>query len=150
MKKSNIFITLSITLTILSGCSNSEYKTREERYDDSVIPRSERTIKQIYEDHSAGGVNQSQGSGMPSQNSGYMVNKRPATDLEVSVKPYTINETGRSSFRTLTNPTIYMFVLPTLTKKDRLPRPGWMTEFKMYDRDEYALPGEMSLVEGEY
>jgi len=147
MKKSTMLIMTVIAITALSGCTNTEYKTRDERYDDSVIPKSSKTMKEIFDGHSSAG-NQSQGTGMPDRNVGYMVNKRPATGRELALSPYTTNHAGHSSFQTLPNPTIYMYILPTLTKEDRLPRPGWMTEFKMYDRDEYALPGEVSLVEG--
>lgn len=147
MKNSIILIGLSVVITILTGCSNSEYKTREERYEDSVIPKSSQTMKEIYDNRGVSS-NQSQGSGMPTQYAGYMVNKRPTTDAEVSVSPYTVNNAGKTSFRKLPNPTIYMYIFPTLTKEDRLPRPGWITEFSMYERDEYALPGEVSLVEG--
>lgn len=147
MNKSIFTIVLSTTILMLSGCSNSDYKTREERYEDSVIPRSSHTMKEIY-DNRGSSSNESQGDAMPVNYAGYMVNKRPAIDAEVSVSPYTVNNAGKTSFRTLPNPTIYMYIFPTLTKEDRLPRPGWITEFKMYDRDEYALPGEVSITEG--
>lgn len=149
MKKSTYAIVFTaVIVSVISGCSSkTEYKTREERYEDSVIPRSTYTMKEIYENRSSAS-NTTNGDGMPVDYAGYMVNKRPASDAEVSVSAYTVNNAGQSSFRTLPNPTIYMYVFPTLTKEDRLPRPGWVTEFKMYDRDEYALPGEVSFTEG--
>lgn len=138
-------VTGAVILLGLIGCSNSnEFKSEDELYKDSVIPKSEHTMKEIYENRSSAN-NESQGEGMPTQYAGYMVNKRPIKESEAALSPYTVNNAGESSFRMLPNPVIYMYVLPSLTKEDRLPRPGWLTEFHMYDKDEYALAGEVSL-----
>lgn len=44
-------------------------------------------------------------------------------------------------FPTLPNPQIVIYVYPHMTKSNR-PIPGYSTVTKMYDKDEYALPGE--------
>ncbi|MBD0788037.1 hypothetical protein HUO09_16915 [Vibrio sp. Y2-5] len=145
--KKQIAVGLIFSVLVLSGCSSpNEFQTEEELYQDSVIPKSEHTMKEIYENRGSTG-NQTEGQGMPTQYAGYMVNKRPASDYEVGLSPYTVSNTAQAHFHFLPNPVIYMYILPSLTKEDRLPRPGWVTEFHMYDKDEYALPGETSLRE---
>lgn len=46
-------------------------------------------------------------------------------------------------FPRLPNPDIYIYVLPHLATEARLPVPGYTTAVPLYDRVEYALPGEM-------
>ncbi|EMY6611308.1 MULTISPECIES: hypothetical protein [Vibrio] len=137
----------SIAVLSLFGCSSKpEPKTEAELYAESPIPLSEKTMKEIY-----------QSRGIDNNNVGYLeradgryVNKRPATWEETRINPYVVNQTGQSNFKKLANPTITIFFMPSLTKEDRMPRPAWMTEFSMYDRDEYALPGEESLTDGQF
>lgn len=43
-------------------------------------------------------------------------------------------------FPLLRNPSLSLYVFPHL--KDGTPVPGYITSFKLYDRDRYALPGE--------
>lgn len=45
-------------------------------------------------------------------------------------------------FPTLQNPDLVMFVFPHLTSGERLPVPGYATSFPLFERTEFALPGE--------
>ena len=45
-------------------------------------------------------------------------------------------------FPELPNPKIVMYIYPHLATRDRVPVPGYLTAFRMYDRTEFALPGE--------
>lgn len=47
-------------------------------------------------------------------------------------------------FPKLPNPTLVMYVFPHLAGPDNLPVPGYGTGFSMYERTEFALPGEVS------
>ena len=47
-----------------------------------------------------------------------------------------------AEFSRLANPTLHMYVYPHLTEIDRIPIPGYMTSFPMYQTVEMALPGE--------
>nr|PMH64577.1 hypothetical protein BCU62_15350 [Enterovibrio norvegicus] len=77
-----------------------------------------------------------------------MVVKRPATESELRISTYYANGIHeRPQFKKLPNPTLYIYTPPKLSEESRLPIPAWMTEFKMFDRDEYALPGELNLGE---
>ena len=71
---------------------------------------------------------------------------------EVEREPSTGNEQtyARSSeneleflFPRLPNPDIYIHVLPHLATEARVPVPGYTTAVPLYERVEYALPGEM-------
>lgn len=45
-------------------------------------------------------------------------------------------------FPLLSNPTLVMYVYPHLAE-ERAGVPGYVTQFRLYKRDEYALPGEI-------
>ena len=49
-----------------------------------------------------------------------------------------------TTFPRLPNPTLVMYVFPHLATEERVPVPGYATTFPMYERVEYALPGEVS------
>jgi len=46
-------------------------------------------------------------------------------------------------FPRLPNPSLVMYVFPHLAGPERTPVPGYATTFPMYERIEYALPGEV-------
>jgi conjugative transfer region lipoprotein (TIGR03751 family) len=48
------------------------------------------------------------------------------------------------SFPRLPNPSLVMYVFPHLAGAERTPVPGYATTFPLYDRVEYALPGEVA------
>ena len=71
---------------------------------------------------------------------------RPIKTGNVSLEGYTReahNET-ETIFPRLPNPTLVMYVFPHLATEERVPIPGYTTTFPMYERVEYALPGEVS------
>lgn len=47
-----------------------------------------------------------------------------------------------SIFKRLPNPTLVMYVYPHLAGQNAVPIPGYSTTFTMYERTEFALPGE--------
>ncbi len=55
-----------------------------------------------------------------------------------------------TKFKRLPNPTLYMFVNAHLSTSAQVPIPAYLTEFQMWDRDHYALPGEIASMEGHY
>lgn len=46
-------------------------------------------------------------------------------------------------FKTHPNPTLFMYTRPHLVGRDGIPVPGYTTQFKMFNRDHFALPGEV-------
>ena len=53
-----------------------------------------------------------------------------------------LNQYGIPNFKKLPNPTIYVYVFQHLAEDARVPVPGYWTAFPLYERVEYALPGE--------
>ena len=45
-------------------------------------------------------------------------------------------------FMRVPNPTLVMYIFPHLAGIHRVPVPGYSTVFPLYERPEYALPGE--------
>ena len=121
-----------ITLIMLiTGCGTTVGKKEQ------IIPPSELSMKDVYDKHGTGVSGASQ--------TAKLVVSRPANGTELSLDAYQQNRLNeRPTFRKLPNPTIYIYFAPTLSKDGRMPIPAWMTEFQMYDKDEYALPGELN------
>ncbi|MXX95568.1 MAG: hypothetical protein F4039_07845 [Gammaproteobacteria bacterium] len=45
-------------------------------------------------------------------------------------------------FELLDNPMLLIYVFPHLATDERMPVPGYWTAIPLYERDEFALPGE--------
>lgn len=75
--------------------------------------------------------------------------RRPLTEADVEAAPteqmrYTRtarNEVYRQ-FHRLPNPDLVMYVYPHLAGTDPVPVPGYTTVFPLYQRVQYAMPGE--------
>ncbi|SDH81634.1 conjugative transfer region lipoprotein, TIGR03751 family [Vibrio xiamenensis] len=116
-----------ISLVFLGGCTNGSH-----------IPKSGVKTEDIYHAQEAGESN-------PSTN-WEKVLWRPSTEHErAEVDFYTLHNTPRPNYQFLDNPTIHFYVPPKLSSTDRVPIPGYFSEFKLYERDEYALPSERNL-----
>lgn len=132
MEVSNKFLITVITIaacTNLTGCSSK----------DTVIPPSTTTISNVYNSRVHSSENQSMRLSVNEQ-------------LEYSdTNPdgYTLHNMKRPIYNLLPNPTLYMFVNYKLSEIDRSPIPAFMTEFKMYEKEEYALPSEVNINWGE-
>lgn len=126
--------TLKLTATflvfgVLAGCSSK----------DSMLPQPDQTMQDVYN------------TTMGSTGEGKLMDERSAlrrslTESDVDYSNYVRTEATQlhSKFKLLPNPTLYMFVAPHLSTADGVPVPGYLTEFKLYTRDHYALPGEIN------
>ena len=61
---------------------------------------------------------------------------------ETSEYSQTIKNEVEKTFPTLKNPFLVMYVFPRLNTEDGTPIPGYWTTFPLYDKVEFALPGE--------
>jgi conjugative transfer region lipoprotein (TIGR03751 family) len=70
--------------------------------------------------------------------------RRSLTEAESSLPSYTRTAQNEvySQFRRLPNPDLVMYVFPHLTGTDPAPIPGYSTVFPLYQRVQYAMPGE--------
>ncbi|MCA2014642.1 hypothetical protein LDJ79_00875 [Vibrio tritonius] len=129
-------LTSLIIVAILTGCSSTTTVEDEQH----IIPKGKYTMKEIYE---------RQGSLSKKQDRSVLsVTKRPASDGEMSSDIYQINQIANEpQFRMLDNPTLYLY-FPAKISKDGMPIPAWMTQIKMYNENQYALPGEVAISSG--
>jgi conjugative transfer region lipoprotein (TIGR03751 family) len=66
-------------------------------------------------------------------------------DDDKDLAGYTRNASNeiKQLFPRLPNPEIVLYVFPHINSKGR-PIPGYSTSFLLYEKDEYALPGEVA------
>lgn len=125
----SIVVLISILTSLLSACASK----------DTLIPVPEQDMKTVYERHM-------QGIGDGELLDKRSLLRRPMIEGDVELSNYVRTEKSQleAKFKLLPNPTLYMFVAPHLAAETRVPIPGYLTEFKMWDKDHYALPGEVS------
>ena len=131
---------LAVVLAIiaLAGCATSK---------EELLTHGDRTMFDIWHQETGG----SAGSGRASREllDARQTLRRPLTDADVQAAPgvqarYTRtaqNEIYRQ-FHRLPNPDLVMYVFPHLAGTDPVPVPGYSTVFPLYQRVQYALPGE--------
>lgn len=104
-------------ISLISACS-----TRQ------VLPPEGPTIREIYDAHASRASSEA------------LVQPAPLA-YRVDTKPTSVTTTERR-FARLYNPTLHLYVYPHLAANERVPVPGYYTVFPLYERIEYALPGE--------
>jgi len=112
---------LALSISTLTGCS-----------DPLVIPESGMNTLDVYEQH------------VGSSNNAVKMFRELKNDRR-DLYGYTREASNEIEglFPRLPNPEIVMYVYPHMTTKMR-PIPGYATQFSMYEKDEYALPGEIA------
>ncbi len=120
-----ITLTITLALTNLAGCSSK----------DNIIPPSDTNISEVYKNHVTTNSNQSL----------RLAVNEPLARADMNVDAYQLHGIKRNEYQYLPNPTLYMYVNHKLSEIDRSPIPAFITEFKMYERDEYALPSEVNI-----
>ncbi|MDG6398404.1 TIGR03751 family conjugal transfer lipoprotein [Pseudomonas quasicaspiana] len=70
--------------------------------------------------------------------------RRPLSDGDTNHASYTRTAQNEiySQFKRLPNPDLVMYVFPHLAGTDPAPIPGYSTVFPLYQRVQYAMPGE--------
>lgn len=93
-----------------------------------VLPPEGPTIREIYDTHSVTATSVKAVQLTPPGN-------------RMDQKPLAVSNLKRR-FARLYNPTLHLYVYPHLAGSEQLPVPGYYTVFPLYERHEYALPGE--------
>ena len=132
MKHRLTVITGMACLMVVGGCANKE----------TMLPRPDQTMAQVY---SAAMGSTGQARLMDERR----VLRRSLTESDTDYSPFVRSQANQLAvtFKRLANPTLYMFVAPHLSTRDGVPVPGYLTEFTLYTRVHYALPGEVNLNE---
>jgi len=129
---STLITALGLISLVLSGCASTK---------DAVLPQDGPPMKAIYEQHI-----QEMGARDPLVVREALGNS-PVVDGEGALHGYTreaYNEID-TTFPRLPNPSMVMYVFPHLAGDEQVPVPGYVTTFSMYERVEYALPGEVPI-----
>lgn len=129
MRKPSILITAlgSISL-VLGGCASTK---------EAVLPQDGPSMKTIYEQHM-----RESGANDPMAVREALGN-RPVIDGALYSYTRDAHNEIDTTFPRLPNPSLVMYVFPHLADEEQIPVPGYATTFPMYERVEYALPGEV-------
>ncbi|WP_234265449.1 TIGR03751 family conjugal transfer lipoprotein [Hydrogenophaga sp. NFH-34] len=132
-------LALALAVAVLGGCATSKEK---------LLPRGDNTMMDIWQQNAGGGGNAGQLARRQLLDARESL-RRPLTDADVQAAPaeqmrYT--RTAQSEvyrqFHRLPNPDLMMYVYPHLAGTDPVPVPGYTTVFPLYQRVQYAMPGE--------
>lgn len=130
-------LTAALTLIslLLSACGTTGTK-------DSILPTDLKPMSQIYKEHFERGKMLSEGGLAPHD---ITLPKQRDTQLygTLRVAASALDHT----FPRLPNPTLVMTIYPHLAGPSGAPVPGYVTRFTLYERTEYAQPGEAIEVE---
>jgi conjugative transfer region lipoprotein (TIGR03751 family) len=131
-----------LALAVLGGCATSK---------DELLPHKDSTMLDVWQLETGGSSGSSTIGGQAAQRllEARTSLRRPLTGAEVQAAPAanagytrtTTNEIVRQ-FRRLPNPDLVMYLFPHLAGTDPVPVPGYSTVFPLYQRVQYAMPGE--------
>lgn len=116
--------TLALT-SALAGCTGKQ----------AVLPPEAPTIEAIYAGHFRGDT------GADFESTQAMQKRAPDTHLAPGPAGDSV-EALEARFARLANPVLILYVYPHLAETERVPVPGYFTVFPLYERTEYAAPGE--------
>ena len=133
-------LALAVAVAALGGCATSKEK---------MLSHGGSTMMDIWQQEAGDG-----GGGTGHMTRRQLLDarqslRRPLTEADVHAVPaeqmrYTRtarNEVQRQ-FQRLPNPDLVMYVFPHLAGTDPVPVPGYTTVFPLYQRVQYAMPGE--------
>lgn len=122
-------ITALVLTSLMLGCAGTK---------DAVLPRDGPSIQAIYARHALKTGMHEAGTPCPE-----------CQDCPIADGDEALDGCSRNArvaidavFPRLANPDLVMYVFPHLAGPERVPVPGYATTFPMYERVEYALPGE--------
>lgn len=119
----------SLTSALLfSGCATTK---------DAVLPQEGKLMQQIYEEHF-----ERMGEHSVDRARSRLGHERRASEENLHGYVRDAQTEILATFTRLPNPTLVMFVFPHVAGTEGTPVPGYATSFPMYERMEYALPGE--------
>ena len=117
-------------LISLAGCASTK---------EAVLPQDGPSMQAIYEGHI------SEMNARDPLSIRRELGNRPILSGESALHGYTRDAANEidAIFPRLPNPTLVMYVFPHLAGEEAVPVPAYATAFPMYERTEYALPGEV-------
>ena len=139
-------LTMLLLTGLIAGCAAGDKE--------SILPQDGPTMKEVYRNHFSGTPlhqieNTENTANYQSQQGTLSASiKRPHRDpdgIAPDLSRYTRDARNeiRLIFPRLRNKTLILYVFPHLSKGERHPVPGYSTAFTLYEKTEYALPGEL-------
>lgn len=121
----------------LGGCATHSEK---------LLPRGEHTMLDIWQHETGGSPGNQAGRQLLDARQSLRrplteADARATTALNTAYTRSAANEIHRQ-FHRLPNPDLVMYVFPHLAGTDPVPVPGYSTVFPLYQRVQYAMPGE--------
>lgn len=127
-----------ITLTsFMVGCASDS--------SESILPQEGPTMKEVYDHHFTGTPIPKRGdeNNKRATNENTVMIRRPLTaDHDLSGYTREAHTEINQLFPRLANPTLVIYIYPHLAGSERHPVPGYSSAFTLYEKVEYALPGE--------
>lgn len=127
-----------LTVLGLTGCATSKEK---------LLTHGDTTMLDIWHQETGGGADG--GHAARRLLDARQTLRRPLVDGDVRAAPDTNAAYTRTAqneiyrqFHRLPNPDLVMYVFPHLAGTDPVPVPGYSTVFPLYQRVQYAMPGE--------
>ncbi len=128
-------------ISLILGCASDSTET--------ILPQDGPTMKQVYDHHFTGeplprrdNEKNTEKEGADSLQSARMRRPLPA-DYNLDGYTREAHTEINQLFPRLSNPTLVMYIYPHLSGPERHPVPGYSTAFTLYEKVEYALPGEI-------
>lgn len=127
--KLGAYIVISL---IASGCSTSK---------DELLPHGDNTMMDVWDQGASGSGNSTRSRQLLDARQDL---RRPLEAGEIDNAKFTRTAQNEiySQFKRLPNPDLVMYVFPHLAGSDPAPIPGYTTVFPLYQRVQYAMPGE--------
>ncbi|QVX40742.1 TIGR03751 family conjugal transfer lipoprotein (plasmid) [Ralstonia solanacearum] len=128
----------TLLLLALSGCATNK---------DALLPRGDSTMLDIWNQETGGSANRGQSAQQlldARQSLRRPLMSADRQNTQAANAAYTRNATNEiyRQFHRLPNPDLVMYVFPHLAGTDPAPVPGYTTVFPLYQRVQYAMPGE--------
>lgn len=141
--RSTNHITLILMLLftfVLSGCSTSK---------DELLPHDDTTMLDVWNTGTGGSISITGNQTSQQLMEARLQLRRSLADAELALQVASQTSYTRqayseivSQFKRLPNPDLVMYVFPHLSGSDPVPVPGYSTVFPLYQRVQYAMPGE--------
>jgi conjugative transfer region lipoprotein (TIGR03751 family) len=119
-----------------------------------MLPQDGPTMKQVYDQHFTGQAmpkhnddedsdeTQKENKTDASLTDVSIVRRPPPADYKLSGYTREADNEINQLFPRLSNPTLVIYIYPHLSGSERHPVPGYSSAFTLYEKVEYALPGE--------
>lgn len=124
-----------LVITLLgAGCSTSK---------DELLPHGDNNMMDVWNQGSSGSSSASSRQLLDARQDLRRPLQTNQAEVEENAKfTRTAQNEIYSQFKRLPNPDLVMYVFPHLAGSDPAPIPGYTTVFPLYQRVQYAMPGE--------